>query len=93
MTQKEVLTKISADAGITQKQAKAALDSFAGSVIAMSQIGAERVVFSDIGYFKPVLKKGRPARTGRNPKTGASVQIASTMDKLVIKFVPAKDYR
>ena len=29
----------------------------------------------------------RPARTGRNPQTGASIQIAA---RKVVKFVPAK---
>ena len=34
------------------------------------------------------LKVGeRPARTGRNPQTGASIQIAA---KKVVKYVPAK---
>jgi len=34
------------------------------------------------------LKVGeRPARTGRNPQTGATIQIAA---KKVVKFVPAK---
>lgn len=42
------------------------------------------VILRGFGSFK---KETRPARTGRNPNTGESIQIA---EKQVVKFKPSK---
>ena len=49
--------------------------------------GGEEVGISGFGTFKIVNTK---ARTGRNPKTGAPVQIAA---KKVVKFKTGKDLK
>jgi DNA-binding protein HU-beta len=90
MTKQEVLKNVAAKAGITHKQAEAAIDAYADEVAALTQVGKDRITLSTIGFFKPVLKKGRSARMGRNPHTGAPLKIEATMDSVVIKFVPAK---
>ena len=46
----------------------------------------ERAIFRGFGVFKV---KNRPARTGRNPKTGESVSIPA---KTVVVFRSSKDF-
>jgi DNA-binding protein HU-beta len=48
------------------------------------QLIAAEITLPGIGKLKVTE---RPARTGRNPSTGAAIEIAA---KKVVKFVPAK---
>jgi DNA-binding protein HU-beta len=45
----------------------------------------EKVSLTGLGSFTP---KDKPARTARNPKTGATVQVPA---KKVVKFKPGKE--
>lgn len=47
----------------------------------------EKVTLAGFGNFEP---EDKPARTGRNPRTGESIQIAA---RRVVKFSPAKGLR
>ena len=62
---------------------RSALDQL-GQIVADQLENGSEITLPGIGKLKV---SERPARTGRNPSTGAPLQIAA---KKVIKFVPAK---
>ena len=75
MNKQELIKKIAADAGLTQKQAAAALEA---TVAAIEDTVADGKKVSLIGFgtFEP---KKREARVSRNPRTGEAVNVdAST---------------
>ena len=71
MTKEELVAKAAQDAGITKTDAAAALNSILGSITKALAKG-DRVSLVGFGTFS-VSK--RAARTGRNPATGATIQI------------------
>lgn len=79
MNKSDLIDAMAADAGISKAAAKAALESFMGSVTSALKKG-DKVALVGFGTFS-VSK--RSARTGRNPQTGAEIQIAA---KNVAKF-------
>ena len=79
MNKSDLIDGMAADAGISKAAAKAALESFMGSVTSTLKSGG-KVALVGFGTFS-VSK--RSARTGRNPQTGAEIQIAA---KNVAKF-------
>lgn len=79
MNKSDLIDAMAADAGISKAAAKAALESFMGSVTSTLKKG-DKVALVGFGTFS-VSK--RSARTGRNPQTGAEIQIAA---KNVAKF-------
>jgi len=72
-----------ADAKLTKAQAKELIDGVFAA-IRDAAVGGEEVALAGFGKFKVQAK---PARTGRNPSTGAAIQIAAS--KKVV-FQPAK---
>lgn len=84
MNKGELIDKMAADAGISKAQAKSALDSFTGAV-ASTLSGGGRVSLVGFGSFSV---SERAAREGRNPQTGAKIQIAA---KKVAKFKAGAD--
>ena len=79
MNKSDLIDAMAADAGITKVAAKAALESFTKNVTNTLK-GGEKVVLVGWGTWS---KTRRAARTGRNPQTGKSIQIAA---KNVAKF-------
>ena len=79
MNKAELIDAIAADAGITKAQAKKALDSFTDNVGNTLKKG-DRISLVGFGTFS--ISK-RNARSGRNPQTGAAIQIKA---KNVAKF-------
>ena len=79
MNKSDLIDGMAADAGISKAAAKAALESFMGSVTNTLK-GGGKVALVGFGTFS-VSK--RAARTGRNPQTGAEITIAA---KNVAKF-------
>lgn len=73
MNKTELVKKIAADAGLTQKQAAAALDTVIAAVIDTVAEGG-KVTLPGFGTFEI---RERAARTGRNPRTGEAVEIAA----------------
>jgi DNA-binding protein HU-beta len=71
MTREEIIAQMAADASTTKVAARAALDSFLSSVTKTLKKGG-RVSLVGFGTFS-VSK--RNARVGRNPQTGASINI------------------
>lgn len=71
MNQAELITAISDGTDFTKADAKAFIEVL--GEVAQEQLAAgNEVTLSGIGKLKP---KHRPARTGRNPKTGGPVDI------------------
>ena len=79
MNKAELIDAMAADAGISKAQAKSALDSVTANV-GKALKGGGRVSLVGFGTFSV---SRRNARTGRNPQTGATIQIAA---KNVAKF-------
>ncbi|HGY56804.1 MAG TPA: HU family DNA-binding protein [Caldithrix abyssi] len=71
MTKQELVAKMAADANISKKEAEAALNSFVASV--KESLGkGESVSLVGFGTFGV---SHRNARKGRNPQTGAEINI------------------
>ena len=84
MNKSELISQIAGDAGITKAQAQTALNSFLDTSSGALKKG-EKVILVGFGTFSV---SRRAARTGRNPQTGATIQIAA---KTVVKFKPGKE--
>jgi DNA-binding protein HU-beta len=73
MTKADIISNIATDAGIKKSVAEKALESFVHSIeMALKQ--GEKVTLSGFGTFQCTA---RAARTGRNPRTGKEIKIAS----------------
>lgn len=68
---------------VPKKQAGEWLDAFVEGVTGIMKRG-DKLNLSGFGIFKV---QNRPARQGRNPRTGETIQIAASKKA---KFVPAK---
>ncbi len=73
MNKQELIDNIAEAAGITKAAASDALDAMTGSITKSLKKG-DSVVLVGFGTFSV---RDRAARTGRNPQTGASIQIAA----------------
>jgi len=85
MNTSELIEKIAADNSLTKTAAKAVVDGVL-KAIADATVAAEEVNFPGFGKFKVKVKESS-AREGRNPSTGATVQIAASKK---VAFQPAK---
>lgn len=74
MTKDEMIGAMAEGSGITKKQATAALDSFMTGITHQLKKGG-KVSFTGFGTF--TISK-RKARIGRNPQTGATINIPAT---------------
>ena len=79
MNKSELIDTMASGAGISKAAAKNALDSMLGGVSATLK-GGGRVSLVGFGSWSV---SHRRARAGRNPQTGATIQIAA---KNVVKF-------
>jgi len=83
MNTTELAEKLAAAQGVTKAAAKAFVDDVL-KAIADAAAAGEEVNLPGFGKFKT---KDAPAREGRNPSTGAVVQIAASKK---VTFQPAK---
>ncbi len=74
MTKAELIAQVAEEAQISKKAAAAAVGAFTDAVGAALKKG-EKVTLVGFGTFS-VAK--RAARTGRNPQTGATIQIKAS---------------
>jgi DNA-binding protein HU-beta len=74
VTLKTVFEQLAAEHDLSKKQAQSLLTDFVASVTNILKNG-DRVRMSGLGIIEV---KDRPARMGRNPATGATVQIAAS---------------
>ena len=73
MTKADLIEKLAKEARIKKAAAGRAVESFVSNVVESLKSDGN-VVIAGLGTFK--LKTSRP-RTGRNPKTGETIQIPS----------------
>ncbi|MBU8933111.1 MAG: HU family DNA-binding protein [candidate division Zixibacteria bacterium] len=71
MTKEQMITYMAEHSGITKKQAGTALEAFMDGVT-KQLVNDTKVSFSGFGTFSI---SNRKARTGRNPQTGAPIDI------------------
>ena len=83
MTKSELVNKIAEKTNLSKKDAAAAMDAFISTIT--ETLKAEgKVAIPSLGTFE---LRERAARTGHNPRTGETVEIAA---KKVPTFKPAK---
>ena len=87
MTKTELVKAMAEDSGISNAQAKAALDSFVNNITGALKKKNGKVTLVGFGTFQ---KTRRKARNGRNPQTGAPIKIKAAN---VVKFKPGKKLR
>jgi DNA-binding protein HU-beta len=83
MNNTELAEALAADHGLTKADARKYVDGIF-SAIAGAAAKGEEVSLNGFGKFKV---KDQPAREGRNPSTGAAIQIAASKK---LTFTPAK---
>ena len=84
MNKSQLIDAIASEAGLTKVQAKKALEAFVETTGKALKSG-DKIALVGFGSFS-VAKK--PARTGRNPRTGQAIKIAA---KKVVKFKPGAE--
>jgi len=83
MNKADIAGKVQETLGTTRADAERAVETVIDS-ITMALKGGDEVSVAGLGIF---VAKARPARTGRNPRTGETIQIKATRTP---KFRPAK---
>ena len=74
MNKTELIAAIAEKAGLTKKDAERALNAAIDAITASLAEG-QKVQVAGLGSFEV---KNREARTGRNPQTGETIQIAAS---------------
>ena len=74
MNKTDLINAVAANANLTKKDAEAAVNAFT-SAVAESLKKGEKVQLIGFGTF---AGRERGARTGRNPQTGATIEIAAS---------------
>jgi len=83
MNNSDLAEKLAASTGTTKADAKKTVDAIF-ALIGEAAVAGEEVSLNGFGKFKV---KASPAREGRNPSTGAAIQIAASKK---LTFAPAK---
>lgn len=84
MNKGDLINQVAESAGISKAQATSAVNSVLDSIGDALKNG-DKATLIGFGTFSVTH---RAARTGRNPQTGASIQIAA---RNVVKFKPGKE--
>ena len=83
MNNSELAEVLASDHGLTKSDARKYVDGVFSAIAGAASKG-EEVSLNGFGKFKV---KDQPAREGRNPSTGATIQIAASKK---LAFTPAK---
>lgn len=83
MTKDQLISDIAEAIDTPKNTVRAALEQLS-EIVSDALENNDEITLPGIGKFKV---SERPARTGRNPQTGQTLQIAA---KKVVKYVPAK---
>jgi len=86
VNRKELADVVSERTGLSGSQAQQALDAVMEAIVATVAEGA-KVVLPGFGTFEP---RDRAARQGRNPQTGAPMEIAASRQPA---FKPASQFK
>jgi DNA-binding protein HU-beta len=84
MNKTQLIDAVAAEAGLTKTDAKKALDAFIKTTSEQLKDG-EKIALVGFGTFS-ILE--RPARVGRNPKTGEKIEVEK---KRIVKFKAGSD--
>ena len=74
MTKVELISAVAANANLTKKDAEQAVNSTLAAITSALKEG-DKVTLVGFGTFEV---RERPARTGRNPQTGAEISIPAS---------------
>ena len=74
MNKNELLEKVSSASGLSKKQSEAAINAFLDTLTDVLKAG-EKISLKGFGTFEV---RTREARTGRNPRTGETMEIAAS---------------
>ena len=83
MNKTELIAAMAENSGLTKKDCEAALAAFTGAVESAMKSG-DKIQLVGFGTFET---KARPARVGRNPRTGAPVRIPA---RRAVRFRPSR---
>jgi DNA-binding protein HU-beta len=83
MNTSEFIERVATEAGLEKAQARKAVDAMVSAITAAAK-GGDSVALAGFGQFKV---KDTPARQGRNPATGETIEIAAARK---LTFAPAK---
>ncbi|MFK4873839.1 HU family DNA-binding protein [Novosphingobium sp. ZW T3_23] len=83
MNNADLADKLTAETGMTKSDAKKVIDAVFGAIADAAAAG-EEISLNGFGKFKV---KDSPAREGRNPSTGETIQIGASKK---LTFAPAK---
>lgn len=83
MTKAELVASIASDADLSKADAERALNAVLSNITASLKDGG-KLTLTGFGTFSVAT---RAARTGRNPQTGATIQIKASK---TVKFKPGK---
>ena len=83
ISKSDLLSAVAEEAGCTKGDAEAVIDAFFGQVVGAAKAG-DAIAWPSFGKFS---LSERAARTGRNPATGETIQIAASKG---VKFTAAK---
>ncbi len=83
MNTSEFIDHVATQAGLEKAQARKAVDAMVSAITSAAK-GGDSVALSGFGQFKV---KDTPARQGRNPATGQTIEIAAARK---LTFAPAK---
>lgn len=74
MNKNELLEKVSSASGLSKKQSEAAINTFLDTLTDVLKAG-DKISLKGFGTFEV---RTREARTGRNPRTGETMEIAAS---------------
>lgn len=83
MNNSDLADKVAAEGNLSKSDARKLVDGVLSAIVDAA-VGGEEVSLAGFGKFKV---KDSPAREGRNPATGAAMQIAASRK---LTFSPAK---
>ncbi len=83
MNKADIIDRVHKTIGVSKADAERAVETMIDSIVS-SLKGGEEVSVAGLGIF---ATKARPARQGRNPRTGETIHISATR---TAKFRPAK---
>jgi len=86
MNKAELVEEVSGEVALSKRETQKVIDAIVGA-IGDTLAAGEKVTLVGFGTFGV---RQRKARTGRNPQSGAAIQIPA---KRVPKFVPGKDLK
>lgn len=86
MNKSQFAEAISEKSGLSKRDAQAALDGFQDALLEAMQRG-EKISLTGFGTFEV---RERAARTGRNPQTGETMEVAASKNAA---FKPGKSFK